>query len=80
MTARLSPRLYITAPAVLADRIKVLAEERGATVSAMWRELAEAGLDTQERKAELVARIVNELGKRGLASPAVIEAVERGSR
>ena len=77
---RLSPRLYITAPADLQTRIKVLAEERGATVSATWRELAELGIARAEHERATLARVRKALEEAGLASPAVIEAVERGAR
>ena len=77
---RLSPRLYITAPAELVDQIKVLASERGATVSATWRELAELGIARAEHERAFLARVRKALEEAGLASPAVIEAVERGAR
>ena len=77
---RLSPRLYITAPAELVDQIKVLAEERGDTVSATWRELAELGIARVEHERAILARVRLALEEAGLASPAVIEAVERGAR
>ena len=77
---RLSPRLYITAPAVLADRIKVLAEERGATVSATWRELAELGIARAEHERATLARVRAALEEAGLASPAVLAAIGKGAK
>lgn len=80
MTARLSPRLYITAPVELQTRVRALASERGASVSAMWRELAELGIARAEHERAVLARVRAALEEAGLASPAVLAAIGKGAK